>query len=333
MAVALLATAALVYGLRFGYVTSGSMSPGLEPGDGYVTVRPLWTIVAGDVVVYRPRVLPADYIVHRVLDETEGGLVTKGDASPAADQEAGEPPVPTDRIIGVVLTWNGQPLRIPGMQQGVEAVRSLVRLAISSKWLLALLGVVAAGVAWVAAPRGRETRQFWRWGAGAVAGALGGAAALLVLTGYMASGRTEGIEYLVTDSPGAVGNHVLVGQPGTIRVRIQNPGFLPAFVAVTGLDGTQMYPKSGTIPGMGKAEAAIIVGADNKVGWKRAYMRVDAYPLILPAGVLEFLHGVHPFAAALGVAAVPIGVSLTVSHLLGWDEVPVGRVLGMPRPR
>lgn len=330
---ALLFIAALGYELRVGYATSGSMAPGLEPGDGYIAVRPLWGIAPGDIIVYRPRVLPADYIVHRIVGETAGGFVTKGDASPAADQEVGEPPVLPDRISGVVLARNGQPLRIPGMQQGVEAVRSRLDLARSSAWLVLLLGVVTVGAAVGSAPRGREIRQLWRWDAGAVVRGLGVAAALSVLIAVLASRRTEGIEYLVTESPGAVGNHVMVGKPGAIRVRVQNPGVLPAFVALTGLDGMQIQPAGAVLPGRGETEVALLVSADNTVGWKRAYIQIVVYPLLLPAAVFAFLYGLHPLIAALGIAAAPIGVSLAAARLLGWDDVPLGRVLGVPRPR
>jgi len=98
------------------YVNSGSMTPTLSTGDGFVAVP---SAVAdaperGDVIVYRSQEIEAGGLVtHRIVDRTDEGFVTRGDANPITDQQAGEPPVPRDRIVAQVLTVDGHVLTLP----------------------------------------------------------------------------------------------------------------------------------------------------------------------------------------------------------------------------
>lgn len=112
------------------YVNSGSMSPTLSTGDGFVAVP---APVAddpepGDVVVYRSQQIESGGLVtHRVVGETDDGYVTKGDANPVTDQQAGEPPVTRDRIVAQALTVNGEVVALPGLGSVSMWLRSLVR--------------------------------------------------------------------------------------------------------------------------------------------------------------------------------------------------------------
>ncbi len=75
-------------------VESTSMLPTLEPGDLVVLANvPISDVKLGDVIVYEhpcvadPRV---DLVVHRVVDITSNGLITKGDNNPYLDQSPNE---------------------------------------------------------------------------------------------------------------------------------------------------------------------------------------------------------------------------------------------------
>jgi signal peptidase len=87
--VALLVLAAIVIssgGYRNGrpaitYVYSNSMEPLIKVNDAFI----LWPAShwkTGDIIMYRPQVLNAPYITHRIIGIGESGYITKGDNSP-----------------------------------------------------------------------------------------------------------------------------------------------------------------------------------------------------------------------------------------------------------
>lgn len=101
----------------FGVVTSDSMTPALERGDIYLAVPPVSSVHPGegDIVVYQS----ADgWTVHRVVDSTEHGFITQGDANPFTDQAVGDPPIPEGAIVGVVPAWRGHPIAISKVPRG-----------------------------------------------------------------------------------------------------------------------------------------------------------------------------------------------------------------------
>ena len=94
-------------------VKSGSMRPVIEVGD-IIIVTPVSpddiraSTRNGDVIVfYRPgeKGSSNSIIVHRAIDEVNGGFITKGDANSQPDYWS---PVPPDHILG---RWTG--LKIP----------------------------------------------------------------------------------------------------------------------------------------------------------------------------------------------------------------------------
>ena len=69
-------------GMTFGAVDGSSMEPALHAGD-LVVLRPRPSYRAGDVVAYRGP--GGRLIIHRVVGETDGGLLVRGDANAVAD--------------------------------------------------------------------------------------------------------------------------------------------------------------------------------------------------------------------------------------------------------
>lgn len=90
-----------VFGFRTMTVLTGSMRPGIQPGD-MILSRSVNSnkLEAGDVVTYRKG---SSFVTHRVVEvvSSEGSLQfrTKGDANNADDQEL----ISADRIIGRML--------------------------------------------------------------------------------------------------------------------------------------------------------------------------------------------------------------------------------------
>ena len=71
--------------LKLQPVLSGSMRPGVQPGD-LAIVRPVPTdrLRAGEVIAYLPPGQSTP-VLHRIISVTPAGIVTKGDANSAAD--------------------------------------------------------------------------------------------------------------------------------------------------------------------------------------------------------------------------------------------------------
>lgn len=86
--------------MPFGYgaalVLTGSMEPTFR-ADDLIFVKEADTFEVGDIVVYQSGSL---LVVHRIVEITEDGIITKGDANNAPDE-----PVAPEDIKGVVLGW------------------------------------------------------------------------------------------------------------------------------------------------------------------------------------------------------------------------------------
>lgn len=92
-----------IFGLEMFVVTSGSMQPGIDPGDVVMVNVDKGRYEVGDVITFRPREESMLYVTHRVVEVLSGDgadaeYVTKGDANPGRDLE----PVTEDHVVGSV---------------------------------------------------------------------------------------------------------------------------------------------------------------------------------------------------------------------------------------
>jgi len=127
-----------------GYVETGSMSPTLQPGDGFVAVPTQVgsSVDTGDVIVFRAEKLQGGGLTtHRVVGNAERGFITRGDANPFTDQSSGEPPVKRAQIVATALQVNGNVVVIPSLGTAVESVQSV--LSTVQRHLTAILGIAA----------------------------------------------------------------------------------------------------------------------------------------------------------------------------------------------
>ena len=87
-----------VLGLGTAVVLTGSMEPTIMGGDVILICRQK-AYHKGDVVTFRSTGVSGIPITHRIVEETETGFITQGDANNAQDLDSLE----TDRIIGKVI--------------------------------------------------------------------------------------------------------------------------------------------------------------------------------------------------------------------------------------
>lgn len=117
-------------GLPFG--VAGSTGPSMGNDGMMIHVWVDGEPAIGDVVIYDQHgQLSNDRVVHRVVDETEQGYVTKGDANPYTDQSVeGVGYVTEENLIGVVL------FQMPLPKFIVFFTLSMMIAAIILNWML-----------------------------------------------------------------------------------------------------------------------------------------------------------------------------------------------------
>ena len=91
-----------IFGLEMFVVTSGSMQPGIDPGDVVMVDVGKERHAVGDVITFRPQEESTLYITHRVVEVGGSGVdteyITKGVANPSRDLE----PVVAHQVVGSV---------------------------------------------------------------------------------------------------------------------------------------------------------------------------------------------------------------------------------------
>ncbi len=99
-----------VLGYSTAVVISGSMSGSIEIND-MIIIHAEDTYTTGDVITFYSG---NSLVTHRIVDDTERGFITKGDANNAADLY----PVPITDVVGKVV------LVLPGIGVIIEALRT-----------------------------------------------------------------------------------------------------------------------------------------------------------------------------------------------------------------
>lgn len=296
------------------YVTSGSMEPTLQVGDGFL-VWPAGDLRVGDIVVYRPVVLKAERITHRIVAVTPDGYVTRGDNSPATDQAAGEPPVAPGRILGRALTWQGWPLRLPGVGPVSTAIRAHGGTHLRA-YVAGLMGLsVVLLVRDLLRPRRRRPPPTRRRVGDVYRGCAAAVVLALVLAIYLGSGvRT--VEYLVSTEPGTQPNHVQLGRRDSIRLTVHNAGLVPVYHFSASLTGGKMVSAPDALPPRTESSLEISVPPRAEPGWYREYIEVYHYPPLLPRAAIGWLHRQSPIYAGAALAAVLAGLLALLSVVM-----------------
>lgn len=309
------------------YVESGSMGATLEVGDGFF-VWPAPGPKPGDIIVFRPLKLEATRVTHRIVEVSGGGFITQGDAVDHPDQAVGEPPVTPDRIIGKALVWRDRPLRISGVGPVAADLRENLgdRVRVLA---LALVGLGAVLFVWDAATgaarrrrRGRSRPRLghlFRWAAAGIS--------LVLIVATVLGSRVHTVEYLVSQNPGTRTDHVQLGEPGTVELRLDNRGLVPVWHFSRAVPPATIGEAPAWLAPLSTARLELVVPATDQPGWYRAYVQVYHYPMVLPRGLLADLHAISPLLAVNAVVASQLLLLFLVFQLFdGW--VPLAALRG-----
>lgn len=328
------------------YVYSNSMEPLIQVGDAFF-VWPYSQPRVGDIIMYRPAVLKATYITHRIVGEGEHGFITKGDNSYYRDQDSGEPEVTQERISGKVITINGQPILLPGMGKFTDYIRSgLGGAAIYLSALFLLLGVMMLFVG-KASPWGnaytegsfskrRRSRRRLRL-RHIYKGIPVAVAWIIMLTIYLGSHVSQ-INYLVSEYPGTLGDQVEVHRTGQLTMTLRNNGLIPVWSVMKGIQPLSIREPSKYIGARSSDTILIEVLPQHRTGVYQGYIQIYNYPAILPREWILYLHNRKPLLAVLAVgillyliAALCLLLLQKSSGLEGWRPLKAAGNKGMRR--
>lgn len=322
-----------------GYVTSGSMSPTLNTGDAFVAVpEPLsGEIEPGDIIVFNAIELhEGGLTTHRVVEETEKGYITKGDNNPFRDQSSDEPVVTEDRIVATALQLNGGVVRIPGLGTAIATVRDTVaggQTALTSalgvgapfgtqglSGLFISVGLVLFLFIFIddlreGQTRGRD-RERSRTDGEAIDGrwvALG-LAFLVLVPANAAMLAPSGTHQVVVDGDDLSGDIEPADQVEN-GFTARNSGLVTMLIFLeTTHPDAEMSRSKVVVPHGESVTATLLVSAPPPSKQTVVTVTERRYFLLLPQGVIEQLHLIHPLVA-IGVFNVLI--LLSVSAMVG----------------
>ena len=351
----LVAIAALVAGqllgqpVLLGFVETGSMEPTIEAGDGFVAVPSALTgePEPGDIVVFDAEEIDGGGLTtHRVVDDTEAGYVTRGDANPFTDQDGGEPPVQDAQIVTVVPQIGGSPLTIPhlgtavmAVEDGVESVQLWLATTFDIQSMLGttglaylLLGLSLVAYAFESLRERRkaafQSRRVSRRGAEIDPRLIAGAFALLVVVAAAAAmivpAGSHSFDVVSSDTPS---DRPLVIESGTteeIPYEVPNAGYVPVLVYTEpGSDGVALGEETLRIEGRSEAETSLALTAPDETGHYQLFVTEYRYLHVVPEPAVDALYEVHPWLPVLVILGV-----------LGGGTYALGRLLlGGPSPR
>jgi len=335
LAVVIVGSLAIVAGSALGqpvllsYVETGSMEPTIDAGDGFVAVpaEVAGPVEEGDVVVFRAEEVNGGRLTtHRVVEETDRGYVTKGDANPFTDQDGkDEPPVKDGQVVAKALQVGGHVVVVPHLGTAVEGVSGAIagvqRWAAMATGTGTLLGV--QGVAYLffagtvvlyavdayrddgtkARERGRSRDD------GTDVRVYAAAFALLVVVGATAAmvvpaGTQEfGIVSAEFDSDRP--DVVRAGETANLTYGAHNGGVVPVHAVLEpGSEGVDVRPREARVGSGEQVNASLSLAAPPETGYYRYYVVEHRYLALLPTPVIRGLHGVHPWVPIVALDAL-----------------------------
>ncbi|AGB15183.1 signal peptidase I [Halovivax ruber XH-70] len=335
----------LGYPILLGFVETGSMEPEIPAGDGFVAIP---TPVSddpdpGDVVVFDARDIQGGGLTtHRIVDETEAGYVTRGDANPFTDQDGGEPPVTDEQIHATAWQVDGQVVTIPHLGtvsttigRWVDGVNGAitgalgVRTGVGSSGAAAVLFVLS--VLWYGVETVRDRRHTTTQSRFASDVSVpidprylcAGFAFLVVVAGAGAMilpGGTQHYDLVSAEFDSDDPTVVRQGTTAETTYRVENDGFVPVVAYVDGGDHVQVESDRVTVGPRSGTDVLLAISAPDETGYYPTAVTEHRYLRFLPKPALDALNGVHPAVAQLAILAVIGGGTYGIARVL-WRRV------------
>jgi signal peptidase len=338
-----------------GYVETGSMSPTLQPGDGFVAVPTQVgsSVDTGDVIVFRAEKLQGGGLTtHRVVGNAERGFITRGDANPFTDQSSGEPPVKRAQIVATALQVNGNVVVIPSLGTAVESVQSV--LSTVQRHLTAILGIAALsgtrGLAYLffagtflwyvvgewraddteipdrTASRITEVDSRLVMGAFAAVLMMGATAAMVAPAGTQEYGVVSA--EFSSERPDVI----QAGESKSRPYAVANGGLFPVVTYLEpASEGVEVQPRGLSVAGGSVANATVTLHAPPETGYYRRFVTEHRYLAVLPEPVIRGLYEIHPWAPIVAIdVVIAVPYYLLGARLVGSGPVRLRRLRDKP---
>ena len=357
LVVALLIGQILGQPVLLGFVETGSMAPTLQPGDGFVAVPAVLAgeIGPGTVIVFdAERLHGGGLVTHRVVQETEQGFITRGDANPFTDQSSAEdePPVQREQIVAVALQVGGNVVVVPkigllvitvqgvlsGLQQQLAIIfgtRSLLGTQ-GLAYLLLAVGVLAYLGSVILERRRGTTRSREKSRSTETFNAT---LAIVTLTIVLVSvltasmvipGGTQKFEIISSDSDAPGARVISKGQSENTPYSVPSNGLIPVVVFLEPTsDRIEAHPSEMRVPSGSAVNATITLHAPPQTGFYRLYLVEHRYFAVLPQPTIRALYQIHPWMPILVIDAL-FGIGFAA---IGAAFIGVGRIRVNDRSR
>ena len=337
------------------FVETGSMSPTLEPGDGFVAIpsQLAGPPGEGDVVTFRAEEIQGGGLTtHRIVGETERGYITRGDANPFTDQDGSEPPVKDAQIVAVAWRPGGEVFVVPYLGTAVEGVQEALEWA--QRTLAATLGtrslLGAQGIAYLlfgvtalyylagellsrdGRERGRDDRRNRDSGLDPRLVVLGLTLLLVgsMTTAMVAPGGQQEYGVVSAEFESERPTVISIGESNTIPYAVGNNGFVPVYVYVDpASEGVTVEPDRLRLERGEVKNASVTLQAPPQTGYYRRYVVEHRYLALLPPATIDSLHGLHPWAPIVAIDLL-VGVPF---YLFGIALLGRGRIRRRNRER
>jgi len=325
------------------FVVSGSMSPTIQEGDGFVAIpaQVAGDIEQGDVIVFESQeIRGGELTTHRVVGETESGYITRGDANPFTDQDGAEPPVTESQVVAVAWQPGGQVVTIPNLGTAILAGRVVVTNILTA--VTTVLGVEGEAQSWQAGTVMLVSGVILfaiSLGSGVVNGSSRERArsrgqdtfdpryaalfltAIIIVPANIAMVAPSSTHQIPAGEI-AAGNNIAPGDPVEATLVANNEDALVTMLVVFNASGsTTIENRWLDVPGGETDSTALYTPAPQRGDQKVVTVSEHRYIVLLPPTVIMAMHDIHPLVA-LGVinAALTAAVLAFVIGLLGTDK-------------
>lgn len=305
--------------VQLAYVYSGSMEPAIGADDGYVLLPP-GNVQVGDVITFESQTRDR-YVTHRVVEISDQGYITKGDANELTDQSADHGPVRESDIVGKALTVGGRLVTIPHLG-------SVAAVFEDSLDFVTLVAVAVVGLIVVTLAAGRSvrdraapTREVLR--EGDILTPLVVAVAVFTFAAILVATSTQPIAHVAVSHQTDAANLLTVGEPATRTILLEGTGpmFTHRFVAADGMQISEVAANRSAVM------LTVDIPPPERIGPQPATVRVYHYPAVLPRPIVRRLHAVHPLLAAGGT------VGTAVTAIYGLSRLIIDRQRPIRKPR
>ena len=334
------------------YVETGSMSPALEPNDGFVAIpsQIAGPVEEGDVIVFDAEELHGGGLVtHRVVGETDEGYITRGDANPVTDQDGAEPPVQDDQIKAKALQIGGTIVVIPQIGVPVvligaafEFVQVRAASALGTRALLGTQGLVYmlfgfGAITYVLASlventdKRNRSRQSSR-STGAITPqtviiAMVAILLVVVTLSMVIPGGSHQFHYVSSEADSENPGVIQQGTTENVTYLVPSNGPFPVVSVVEPTsDRIEVAPAHVSVAGGETGNVTVTIHAPPETGSYTDSITEHRYLGILPEGTILTLHGIHPWAPIVVINTLLGSFFVVVSVILiGIDPIRLSR--------